>query len=114
MQRFRALAILALLLAASPALAQRAACHRGASFEQWLDAFKREAVTQGVSQRAIGASADQGFVHVVGSVTVNSYLSVFASASVKRSTRCMPVVDPLQFLSGRKLVVSTTSVLPSK
>jgi lytic murein transglycosylase len=57
LQRFRALAILALLLAASPALAQRATCHRGASFEQWLDAFKREAVTQGVSQRAIAAAA---------------------------------------------------------
>jgi len=57
LQRFRALAILALLLAASPALAQRATCHRGASFEQWLDAFKREAVAQGVSQRAIGAAA---------------------------------------------------------
>ena len=40
-----------------PALAQRAACHRGASFEQWLDAFKREAVTQGVSQRAIAAAS---------------------------------------------------------
>ena len=57
MQRFRALAILALLLAASPALAQRATCHRGASFEQWLDTFKREAVTQGVSQRAISAAS---------------------------------------------------------
>ena len=57
MQRFRALAILAILLASEPALAQRAACHRGASFEQWLDAFKREAVAQGVSQRAIGAAA---------------------------------------------------------
>jgi len=45
------------LLAASPALAQRAACHKGASFEQWLDAFKREAAAQGVSQRAIAASS---------------------------------------------------------
>ena len=45
------------LLLASPALAQRAACHKGASFEQWLDAFKREAVADGVSQRAIAAAA---------------------------------------------------------
>jgi len=45
------------LFAASPALAQRAACHKGVSFEQWLDAFKREAVTQGVSQRAIAAAS---------------------------------------------------------
>ena len=33
------------------------ACHKGASFEQWLDAFKREAVAQGVSQRAIAAAS---------------------------------------------------------
>src|SRR6476620_9869830 len=44
-------------LAASPALAQRGACHKGASFEQWLDTFKREAVAQGVSQRAIAAAS---------------------------------------------------------
>jgi lytic murein transglycosylase len=47
----------AAVLGASPAFAQRAACHKGASFEQWLDAFKREAVTQGVSQRAIAAAS---------------------------------------------------------
>ena len=45
------------IFAISPALAQRAACHKGASFEQWLDSFKREAMTQGVSQRAIAASS---------------------------------------------------------
>ena len=56
----------------------------------------------------------QGFVHVAGSVTVNSYLSVFGSASVKRSTRRMPAVDPCHLVSSVKLVVSTTSVLPSQ
>ena len=50
-----AFALLATLT--SPALAQRGACHKGASFEQWLDAFKREAVAQGVSQRAIAAAS---------------------------------------------------------
>jgi lytic murein transglycosylase len=50
-------AALAALTLATPALAQRATCHKGASFEQWLDAFKREAVAQGVSQRAIAAAA---------------------------------------------------------
>jgi lytic murein transglycosylase len=51
-------AALAALTVATPALAQRgAACHKGASFEQWLDQFKREAVTEGVSQRAIAASS---------------------------------------------------------
>jgi lytic murein transglycosylase len=45
------------LLAVSPALAQRGVCHKGASFEQWLDQLKREAVAQGVSQRAIAAAS---------------------------------------------------------
>jgi lytic murein transglycosylase len=45
------------LLATSPALAQRATCHGGQGFEQWLDAFKREAVAQGISQRTIAAAA---------------------------------------------------------
>ena len=49
--------VAALLRAPRPALAQRAACHKGQSFEQWLDAFKREAVGQGVSQRAIAAAS---------------------------------------------------------
>ena len=52
-----AIALAASPFAASVALAQRAACHKGASFEQWLDAFKREAVTQGVSQHAIASAA---------------------------------------------------------
>ena len=47
----------AALALTSPALAQRAACHKGASFEQWLDAFKREAVTQGISPRTIAAAS---------------------------------------------------------
>jgi lytic murein transglycosylase len=51
------LAALAALAASTPALAQRATCHKGASFEQWLDAFKRDAVAQGVSQRAIQAAS---------------------------------------------------------
>jgi len=51
------IAALAALLAVTPALAQRASCHGGASFEQWLDKFKRDAVAAGVSQRALGAAA---------------------------------------------------------
>jgi membrane-bound lytic murein transglycosylase B len=50
-----ALALVATL--ASPALAQRASCHRGLSFEQWLDQFKREAVAEGVSPRTIAAAS---------------------------------------------------------
>ena len=47
----------AALLLTSPALAQRAACQKGASFEQWLDAFKRDAAAQGISQRAIASAS---------------------------------------------------------
>jgi lytic murein transglycosylase len=54
---FTAALVATALLATSPALAQRGACHRGASFEQWLDAFKRDAVAQGVSPRAISSAA---------------------------------------------------------
>src|SRR5947207_10364532 len=46
-------------LATSPALAQRANCHRGASFEQWLDQFKREAMAEGISPRTIAAASHQ-------------------------------------------------------
>ena len=58
MRPFRTLFVVTLaLFAAGPALAQRASCHRGASFEQWLDAFKREAVSQGVSALTIAAAS---------------------------------------------------------
>jgi membrane-bound lytic murein transglycosylase B len=50
-------AALAALLAATPAMAQRAACHKGASFEQWLDQFKRDAVAEGVSPRTFAAAS---------------------------------------------------------
>src|SRR5690242_11479961 len=50
-------AVIGALLVSTPALAQRATCHKGASFEQWLSDFKREAAAQGVSQRAISAAS---------------------------------------------------------
>src|SRR5947208_14480112 len=59
-------------------------------------------------------SADHGRVHVVGSSTVNSYLSVFGSVIDRRSIRCMLVVDPRHSRPGSKLVVSITSVWPSQ
>src|SRR4051794_1240012 len=49
------LALLAAL--ATPALAQRGSCHRGATFEQWLDQFKRDAMAQGISARTIAAAS---------------------------------------------------------
>ena len=59
MRRSSILAALLALLAATPALAQRANCHRGASFEQWLDQFKREAMAEGISPRTIAAASHQ-------------------------------------------------------
>jgi lytic murein transglycosylase len=48
-------AVIALLLSAAPAFAA-VGCQSGGSFEAWLDSFKRDAATQGISQRAIGSA----------------------------------------------------------
>lgn len=55
-------------LAASPSGAAPANCRNNGDFGQWLEAFKREAAAQGVSQRAIAAAApqlryDQGIIN---------------------------------------------------
>src|SRR5687767_2807000 len=49
--------MIAAIFAASSAHAQRASCHRGLSFEQWLEQFKRDAVAEGVSPRTIAAAS---------------------------------------------------------
>lgn len=65
----RSVFIVAVLLAASPASAQRgAACHGGQSFDQFLAGLKQQAVAAGVSQRAMAQAApylvyDQGIVN---------------------------------------------------
>jgi lytic murein transglycosylase len=53
------LALVALLAALAPAHAQSsaAACHNGMSFERWLEDFKRQARTQGISERTLAAAA---------------------------------------------------------
>ena len=56
----------------------------------------------------------QGFVHVVGSSTVNCHSIVSASTRVKRSIRCRFAPEPLKVSLSEKLVVSTTSVSPSQ
>ena len=50
---------LALMAAAmaSPAQAQGARCHNGASFERWLAAFSQEAVSQGISRATLAAAS---------------------------------------------------------
>src|ERR1051325_7968466 len=84
----RRLTIAIALLAAfpSPALAQRAACHKGASFEQWLDAFKRDAVSQGISQRAI-ASASHLMVYDQSVVNKDRGQKVFSQTFLEFSDR---------------------------
>jgi lytic murein transglycosylase len=74
------------LVFATPALAQRGACHKGASFEQWLDAFKREAVAQGVSQRAI-AAASHLMVYDQSVVNKDRGQKVFAQTFLEFSDR---------------------------
>ena len=81
-----ALGAIAVALMASPALAQRAACHKGASFEQWLDTFKREAVAQGVSQRAI-ASASHLMVYDQSVVNRDRGQKVFSQTFLEFSDR---------------------------
>ncbi len=65
----RAIALAALLSAATPAAAQSgAACHGGLSFPRFLDQLKQDALAAGVSQSAIAEAApglvyDQGIVN---------------------------------------------------
>ncbi len=53
------LTVAALLPAVQSAQAQsqNASCHNGMSFERWLEDFKRQALTQGISQRTLAAAA---------------------------------------------------------
>jgi lytic murein transglycosylase len=81
-----ALVAIATAFATSPAFAQRAACHKGASFEQWLDTFKREAVAQGVSQRAI-ASASHLMVYDQSVVNRDRGQKVFSQTFLEFSDR---------------------------
>jgi lytic murein transglycosylase len=50
-------ALIALPLVGSSAMAQGARCHGGASFERWLDGFKQEALSKGVSRATLNAAA---------------------------------------------------------
>lgn len=50
-------ATLGVLLAGAPVALAQTSCRGGVSFERWLDEFKREAATQGVSQQTLAAAA---------------------------------------------------------
>ncbi len=86
MKRVVILGAIAAVLAAAPAHAQRATCHKGASFEQWLDAFKRDAVAQGISQRAI-ASASHLMVYDQTVVNKDRGQKVFSQTFLEFSDR---------------------------
>ncbi len=87
MRRIFLLTVAAIATLASPALAQRGAtCHKGASFEQWLDQFKREAVAEGVSQRAI-AAASHLMVYDQSVVNKDRGQKVFAQTFLEFSDR---------------------------
>lgn len=65
---FSAALVLGLGLFASPVLAQNANCRNTGNFDRWLAEFKQEALSQGVSQRALSAAApyltfDQGIIN---------------------------------------------------
>ena len=69
----------------------------------------------GPSEWLKGTIADQGFVHVAGSSMVNFYSMVRASMRVKRSVIFKVFGSAFWNVApGRKLVVSTTNVLPSQ
>ena len=61
----------------------------------------------------IGKAAVQGAVQTVGSSIVNRYSRVSAAVRVNRSVSCMCWSDPRTLVLSVKLIVSTTSVVPS-
>jgi lytic murein transglycosylase len=82
------LAILACgaMLASGSANAQGASCHKGASFERWLDEFKREAVQKGIS-RATLAAAEPYFAFDRGIVAKDRGQGVFQQSFLQFAGR---------------------------
>src|SRR5271165_5023894 len=69
MHRRAILRMTAAMVLAGISRAHGAACRNTGSFERWLEEFKREAASQGISQRAIAAAApylvyDQKIVNI--------------------------------------------------
>ena len=72
-----AAAVLTIVFASQPALAQRgASCHGGQSFDQFVAGLKQQAVAAGVSQRAL-AEASPGLVYDQGIVNRDRGQRVF-------------------------------------
>jgi lytic murein transglycosylase len=79
-----AAAVLAVLLTAGPALA--VSCRTSASFERWLDEFRREAAGAGISQRALAAAAP-GLVYDQRIVNIDHGQRVFNQTFIEFSNR---------------------------
>jgi len=76
--------VLAGLLTAAPALA--ASCRTGASFDRWLDEFRREAAAAGISQRTLAAAAP-GMVYDQHIVNIDRGQRVFNQTFIEFSNR---------------------------
>jgi lytic murein transglycosylase len=77
-------AALVAVLTAGPALA--VSCRTSASFDRWLDEFRREAVGAGVSQRALAAAAPQ-MVYDQRIVNIDRGQRVFNQTFIEFSNR---------------------------
>src|SRR5438477_5117436 len=77
-------ALLVVSLAAGPALA--VSCRTNASFERWLDEFRREAAAGGISQRALAAAAP-GLVYDQRIVNIDRGQRVFNQTFIEFSNR---------------------------
>jgi lytic murein transglycosylase len=77
-------AVLAASLSAGPALA--VSCRTNASFDRWLDEFRREAAGAGISQRAIAAAAP-GLVYDQRIVNIDRGQRVFNQTFIEFSGR---------------------------
>jgi lytic murein transglycosylase len=89
MQRLARAWIAAALLVAGAPTAQAAGCHNSATFERWLDEFKREAAAQGIAQRAI-AAASPYLVYEQRIINIDRGQKIFQQDFLQFSGRLLP------------------------
>jgi lytic murein transglycosylase len=80
---------IAALLLAGASTAQAATCRTTATFERWLDEFKREAASQGISQRAI-AAASPDLVYEQRIINIDRGQHIFQQDFLQFSSRLLP------------------------
>jgi lytic murein transglycosylase len=96
-------ALLALSLA-SPAAA--AGCQNSGSFETWLESFRREAASRGISQRAIATSLD-GVSYDRSVISHDRGQKVFKQTFEQFSGR---MISSYRLSQGRKLILRNASL----